>query len=356
MVLSLQATVDELAARVGRAIDVEDRRFRLLAYSAHDGPVDGVRRDTILRRAATPAVVERLERLGVPATREPVRLPADPALDMGARVCFPVREGDRLHGYVWVLDEPPLGLDETARLYAGVEAIAAALRTLDDQEDVRQADEQAALDALLTAGATAPARALLAEHGPLRVVVGAPGSQLRPLRRRAGSARALSGEHAGLPVVLLVATEPPTGVALPLGVGAVVADLADARTSHAQAVCALRVARALPRLGPVARYDDLGPYGLLAPLAFAPETALPATLQRLLVADDGEELAATLRVVLDAGEDVSGAARTLHVHRSTLHRRLRRIEELTGADLGDGPTRLELHAGLLVAELRAGHR
>jgi hypothetical protein len=89
----LQDIVDELAARAGRAIDVEDRRFRLLAHSAHDGPVDDVRRDTILRRAASPAVVERLERLGIAGARGPLRLPPAPELGMGARVCFPVHDG-----------------------------------------------------------------------------------------------------------------------------------------------------------------------------------------------------------------------------------------------------------------------
>jgi hypothetical protein len=47
--VSLQDIVDDLAERTGRGIDVEDRRFRLLAYSAHTGALDDVRRDTILR-------------------------------------------------------------------------------------------------------------------------------------------------------------------------------------------------------------------------------------------------------------------------------------------------------------------
>ncbi len=83
-----------------------------------------------------------------------------------------------------------------------------------------------------------------------------------------------------------------------------------------------------------------------------PPTPVPA-LQRLGAAGDGAELLTTLRTVLDAGDDLTGAAAALHVHRSTLHRRLRRIEELGAVDLHDGATRLLLHAGLVVAELRA---
>lgn len=331
---------------------MEDRRFRLLAHSAHDGPVDDVRRDTILRRAASPEVIARLERLGVPAAHEPVRLPADPVLDMGARICFPVRTAGRLLGFVWVLDDPRLADDESDALGGSLAEIGRELHGLQHDQDARRAEEQHALEALLADADTGPARRLLAEHGPLLVAVAAPGTELEGLRRTAGSGRALNGEHDGRPVALLVAPRGHLTAEEPLGVGE--SDALDgAPAAYRDALLALTVILAVPRLGPVARFADLGAYGLLAPLAGAAAT-LPEPLRRLAAAEDGAELTETLRVVLDAGDDVTGAAATLRVHRSTLHRRLRRVEELTGTGLGDGATRLLLHAGLLLAELRAG--
>jgi DNA-binding PucR family transcriptional regulator len=72
----------------------------------------------------------------------------------------------------------------------------------------------------------------------------------------------------------------------------------------------------------------------------------------LRAAPDGSELAATLLAFLDAGGDAARAAAELHVHRATLYRRLRRVEELAEVDLADGRARLELHNGLLLARLR----
>ncbi len=143
-------------------------------------------------------------------------------------------------------------------------------------------------------------------------------------------------------MALLVAGEPPSassGTAVALGVGRPVAGLADAPQSHREALLALGVIAALPQLGPVARFDALGPYALLAPLALLPPDAapLPAALSALARATDGAELLSTLRAVLDAGDDVAGAAAALHVHRSTLHRRLRRVAELRGATWATAP-------------------
>lgn len=388
----LQDIVDELAARTGRAIDVEDRRFRLLAHSAHDGPVDAVRRDTILRRAATPDVVARLERLGVTAAREPVRLPAAPELGMDARICFPVRERDLLLGYAWVLDDPPVSAAETDRLAAALAPVGSALAAVRDQEDGRRTREQHALTALLTGDPDAATR-LLAEATPLTAIAAGAGADLSGLRRFAGAGRALIGEHAGLAVAVVagdaarrlsepasvvstgaapgapgpdvVAGRTPPGARAPMidvvaggatiGVGRHVPEPAHAARSHYEAVLALRVASAVPTFGPVASFALLGAHGLLAPLAFPADGASPppppAALAMLATAPDGVELLATLRAVLDAGDDVAGAAAHLHVHRSTLHRRLRRVEQLTGADLAHGRTRLELHAGLVLAEL-----
>ncbi|HEX6390239.1 MAG TPA: CdaR family transcriptional regulator, partial [Solirubrobacteraceae bacterium] len=113
----LQELVDDLAAEIGRPISVEDRRWRLLAHSAHTGATDTVRRTTILARAAPPEVAAWLESLGVLQARDLVEVPPNAELDMAARVVMPVRHDDVLLGFVWVVaGEQPLSDGERAAL------------------------------------------------------------------------------------------------------------------------------------------------------------------------------------------------------------------------------------------------
>jgi PucR C-terminal helix-turn-helix domain len=321
-----------------------------------------VRRDTILRRAAPAAVAARVDRLALRHARDPVRVPADPGLAMGARVCFPLRAGTRLLGFAWVLDDPAVDDGEIARLTADLAPVTAALAARQAAEDERAAREQAALDALLGGDeaqrrTTADARAdgMLEATATYVVLVAAAGADLTPVRRAAGTARMLGGSHDGRAVALvagpLPAAVPDAGTAL--GVGDPVAALAAAHRSHGEAVLALRVVEALPARGPVAHFARLGAYGLLAPLAFDRDAGAtrPAALAALDAAPDGPELLRTLRAALDAAGDATRAAAELQVHRATFYRRLRRVERLTGVDLADGGQRLHLHAALVIDEL-----
>lgn len=114
----------------------------------------------------------------------------------------------------------------------------------------------------------------------------------------------------------------------------------------------------MPTIGPVARWDELGPYQLL--LKMPTEDLLAAAQVPALVAleqEDGHRgLVATLEAFLDNAGDVASTARHLNVHRATLYHRLKRIEQLTGCDLSQGDDRLTLHLGLKLRNLAAAHR
>ncbi len=77
-------------------------------------------------------------------------------------------------------------------------------------------------------------------------------------------------------------------------------------------------------------------------------------LRRPLARLAGERSAATLRRTLDAwfanGESATATAAALHIHRNTLDYRLRRIEELTGLDLGRSEDRLLLYVAALLGD------
>ena len=110
------------------------------------------------------------------------------------------------------------------------------------------------------------------------------------------------------------------------------------------------MAHAVPRLRPVAAWDELGVHRLLAcgPRRTLRDGVVDPSVESLLARPD---LAATAAAYLDQAGNVARAAVELGIHRQTLYYRLQRIEELTGLDLTDGRDRLTLHLALTLAPL-----
>lgn len=123
--------------------------------------------------------------------------------------------------------------------------------------------------------------------------------------------------------------------------------------SYREAIQALtvRMRQADPR-GLVA-FEDLGLYRLLAtPEGRREASAFVEDWLGSLLAYDTERQAGlvhTLGVYLDHGGNYDDTAAALHIHRSTLRYRLQRIRELSGHDLADADTRLNLHVAVRAA-------
>src|SRR4051794_20272375 len=100
MAAELQDLVDDLADAVGRPVALEDRRWRLLAFSAHTELEDRVRQASILARAAPPDVVAWLDTLGLERAGDLVDTPPNPEIGMGPRTCAPVRHDGTLLGFL----------------------------------------------------------------------------------------------------------------------------------------------------------------------------------------------------------------------------------------------------------------
>ncbi|HWH01096.1 MAG TPA: hypothetical protein VNV66_17695, partial [Pilimelia sp.] len=183
----LQHIVDGLAARLGRPALVEDRRQLVLAYSAHTGPTDPVRRASILHRHAAPEVVAWLAEVGVAQAYAPVRTPPCAQLGLLPRVCVPLRHEELLLGFLWFIDADP-GMTDAD--------LAAAARLA---QDLALALYRENLLGELAGGWEAAAvRALLAADGPSR--------------RRAARALAEEGAVAGdAPTTAVVAQLPDAG-------------------------------------------------------------------------------------------------------------------------------------------------
>jgi PucR C-terminal helix-turn-helix domain len=353
----LQDLVDALAERLGRPVSIEDRRYRVLAYSAHAEPLDRVRLSSILTREAPADVADWLDGQGLPRAEGPVRLPDAPEVGMGPRVAVPVRR-DGVLGFVWLIDDG-VGEDELA----AAERTAAAAAPLLARLRAAERSDHALVGDLLGADPAARERAASALRerglrGPVRVLAGEGIPADRRLVRGAATALLFGGDEA------LAAVE--GGV---IGVSGARERLEDAHEARAEAEAAAALARphggagasapARPHEGggaassaigmPVVRWDRLGAYQLLLPLAAEP---LPTPLRRLLDHPDAEPLVATLEAYLDRAGDARATAAALYIHRTSLYHRLRRIEAITQTSLRDGDARLELHVGLRIRRLR----
>ncbi|QIP84485.1 PucR family transcriptional regulator [Streptomyces sp. Tu 2975] len=397
-----QDLVDEISALLAMPATLENRDFGLIAFGAHDSDsafdettLDPVRTRSILTRRSTPAVRAWFEGFGITRATGPVRIPAAP--DAGVyrdRICLPVRHRGVALGYVWLLDAEPG--PSAAQLSAAME-VADRIGTLLADEERVGADLSRELRAVLAAergwqydmavaelatGLGTDAEGLhtlvcvtpwTAGDAPsVRSLPGASALCTVPLPVRSGGGRPVlpetSGEAPGGPAGAVAALvrlrsadslspaisaasrlvdtagggEAAAGVATPLrGLAAL------GRAWH-EAAAAARAARAQTRLGPVARWSDIGPYRLL--------TALPAEAAEdpavgELLHPSHRELARTAEVFLDCAGQAGRTATALGIHRQTLYYRLGRVEQLTGLDLDDGEHRLLLHMALKSARL-----
>jgi hypothetical protein len=380
MAVELQDLVDDLADELGRPVALEDRRWRLLAFSAHTELQDRVRQASILARAAPPEVVAWLDTLGLEDAADVVDTPANPAIGMGPRTCAPARHDGTLLGFLWVIPGPvALGAGERATLAATAREAATTLwvqRAAGGEAHARTA----ALLAELLDGPDAASRASAAAELAMRQGWTRGAAFAVALTESPDAAevaeRARRRWHAG-DLVWRVRGEVATVVAH-LGGGhdagalarALVdvgaeraaasspfAELAAAPQALGAAGAALTVVQRIAALGPAAAHDDLGAWPAVARLWDASgRPGIPPPLPALLGARAGVELVGALEAALEAAGDVAAAARGLSVHRATLYRRLRRVEELSGLALDRGDDRLRAQLAVRMWRLAGSPR
>jgi PucR family transcriptional regulator, purine catabolism regulatory protein len=128
------------------------------------------------------------------------------------------------------------------------------------------------------------------------------------------------------------------------------------RRAFHEARCALEATSLADGSAPdVASYRDLGAFTLL--LALQDDDALRLYSDGLLnpieqtEGEYGGELLRSLEAFIENNGNWERAARQLYCHRHTLRYRIRKIEELTGRDLGRATDRIELWLALRAREL-----
>ena len=280
---------------------------------------------------------------------------------MTQRVVLPIRHGDVLLGFLWVIvgDQPLTDADRAAIARGGAEVADNLWGRL------READERRTrINALLAqAFAGEPVAADLAatlrwpETGSFAVAVSSGGDEIAErLRRRRGAA-----DFAWLAQddrVVILARDPAPSLADELATAgargglARAAGLAGTAEALRQADLAALCVRAAPELGPIATWGELGSWGMTADLWVAAGRPLPISpLLALTTHRRADQLFESLAAYLEAGGDVAAAAKALHLHRASLYRRIQRVEQLTGLDLNRGDDRLVAHLGLRLLRL-----
>lgn len=372
---SPQSLIDALSVAIGRPVLLDDPMLVPLVYS-RQWEVDTVRSESILGRGATDAVREALLAQGIASATDVVHTAADPALEMEARICMPVRDGDLVLAYIWLIDPAEdLGEAVLERVRQAAGELAAALASSHRRE---VPDEAALFEALRStdpavreAGAAeARQRGLLPDERLVLCLLAARAESADPVEAARSAARRLSVGDA-------IAATLPTGAALIASLGDPVlrtlgeagvggwmltvggADVAVGQSAAAsltglddafhQATLALRVARSRSGETAVAAWPALGADRLVAQLPPGALGDLPEGLGHLLREDPG--LVETLTAFLEHGGEVKATAAALSLHRSGLYYRLRRIEELSGLDLSRGDDRLLAHLAIRAEQM-----
>jgi sugar diacid utilization regulator len=364
-----------------------------VAYSRQFDPIDSVRRDSILHRATSPELMSWFRSFGILGSRRALRIPAHPELDILARICAPAWYRDRLLGFLWLIDTEEAICDnhvaeiEKAADHAAlmlyeerlaqrlvVQALThllspseelrdAAASQLVDQSLLREGEPIAVVvlqalppsdqnlavieEALLDVGWEAPTGALLrlacSDHGVLLV-------RLRSIDDDSFATTMARAGREALCRRLADRSEPARRVVATIGDPQ--SELRRAVSSYRQARLGTKVASAIPAIGDLVRWRDLGVFRALAqlPNREAIESALDPRVAALLNSGD-EAVVATLETYLDLAGDAKATAELLHLHRGTLYYRLDKAQRLAGIDVHNGYDRLAVHLGLKLAKL-----
>jgi len=399
-----------LSELLGSAVSIEDASFHLLSH-AGGSDVDKHRRETIARHGTPPRVlfdpgIQKMLR-EVAAHRGPMKVPAFPRLGMDReRIIAPILAANQVLGYISVLDHPP-DAEEIAFMAMENAATVVAMELIKERE-VAAAESSVRGEFLedLTQGsygddAAAHRRArhlgypmaghhilLICDIDDFRGFVRS--KQLTEemiqavkreyLKRASGVVRrnfqrALVGSRSDSILALIplgielegheprlralgvqlrdAVAEWKPGFTVSVGFSAPTVVPAGIAPAHREVRGVMETLTRFGRRDQVVSAHELGVTGLLASVA---DDRLMEFARRHLGPlgehdrKRGGELVATLRAYLEEGEQ-QAAAKRLGVHPNTLRYRLDRIMEISGADLADPETRLNLAVALRVQGL-----
>ncbi|MFD6095098.1 PucR family transcriptional regulator [Nocardiopsis flavescens] len=374
----LFALADTVAAEVGSPVVIEDRAWRLIAYSADQGDTDRARRDTVIARRSPAGIRDRLEAEGtaarLAAADGPLYVPGLPEFGMGGRTAVPIRVGRELLGSLWAVGDTPLDPPRARALSEGARTVGlhmlrarvssdlerqveseSVIDLLEGSQDPRQAVDRIGLPAdglrviALHARAAAPDAAVLHlfEHVTTGFGWSRPGRSTL-LGTTVYTVLPCNGEAAPALEWVRATVRGLTGhpgVAAGVGGAAGAGDLPDSRR-EADECLTLAGDGAVPVV-----YDDAWDEVLLRRLRLVAEAGRlpgrnPVAVLARHDADHGTGYTRTLRAWLYAHGDPAAAAELLGVHPNTVRYRLRRLRGVVDLRLHEPQARVALTVAL----------
>jgi sugar diacid utilization regulator/ligand-binding sensor protein len=404
----LAALVKTVANLLQATVAVEDRFFHLLAYASDgDEALHSPSWISLREHLNVPEVRRAID--GAQQKRRPVFMSAIPAIGiLQPRVIAPVLVSGHLLGYLWAEECRPLHEQDYRAMEHATTIVALEMMKQRTEADVENRlrgdllDDLISIDVMeedglrrratylgydleaphalfvfepdepdpglphhewpeaqvkgsrtsqiellnLTASRLGPGHMVTACGGAAVVVAPLPEATLDAARRVAETLKHEVTPHSG-----------PRTTAYSVGVGRVCHQLTDYPLAFSEARKTVALIRSLGGSNRVIAFDDLGIYRLLAGL---PQTtdAVSYSEQVLSQIDHYDrhhslDLLGTLECYLSHGGAVQKTAVALGIHVNTLAYRLQRLKDLSGVDIGDSDTRLELHLAL---KIRHVHR
>jgi PucR C-terminal helix-turn-helix domain len=383
----VQRLAEDLAGRLGRSVEVDDRGLRPLGITAQLGAIDQVRIEAVLQRHSGPEMVAHAESFGIRRATRPVRMPSNEKLGTLPRLCVPVRSAGQLYGYLWLIDaEPPLTDADVAAAVETAAEIGAALcandrsveaQLADDSRIVAQlfsadpAERAAARDAVTRQDRLAPDARLAVLVARLDATAETMHSVAADLRRGLPSGRLLVGFKPG--AIVLVAHADLLGRSVQrlisntaahhkahsagAGIGPTSGLDDELAVAYERAEFTARIATVDPAHAGLARWSELGALTAFCHLPWTNDTlALLHPGASRLLAPELTTIRDTVLTYLELGGDTRTVTAALAIHRTTLYYRLDRAGELLGASWQSGPERLGLHLALRLHDLMARER
>jgi purine catabolism regulator len=143
--------------------------------------------------------------------------------------------------------------------------------------------------------------------------------------------------------------------AVSIGVGRVYRDLKYLYKSKSEAVRALSNRHLCGEKGRPIHYDALGIYRLLSFEALEPElnAFFKEMLEPLAIYDRDKDsnLLETLKIYFESGSNLKRVSEIMYTHYNTIIYRMQRIREITGLNMDDPATRLNLQIALKIMDL-----
>lgn len=360
-----QDLVDRLAGRLRQSVAVDDPAGNLIAVSRHFGDADSYRVRLMLDRRIPREYRDYFISYTRDASTSPVKVPARPDLSLAARIGFPIRAETGIVAFLWLIDlHKPVPTDLIEQYCARLAHVLSTRRSGDASPTNSVALEQhirARLSGTSPVGpcpADADGRFLALVHYAEPTADASTGHITRAYRDIAQSTADLgvslvcTAELDGCSVAVyqsarsavltdaqigawlleearrFIGDSPPRSGHGSSGLG----ELADVRRLFARAALAAFVCLHVYREQNVIGWAQVEALAaMLTHRPAEPDTGPTAALAALL--RDPESTAfSTVGAVLASGRN-RGPADILHVHRTTLHYRLRQITDLTGLDL-----------------------